>query len=89
MTLARTAMAVAVTAALGLPAFAAEDMATLKAELKRLSERIENLERHNKGMEQALNTERLSEKEPEIASRLKAVEFQTLSMQKQARQPTT
>ena len=86
MNFTRTAVVAAVTAAFGLPAFAADDMANLKAELKRLSERIENLERQNKDMEKALSTERLSEKEPEIATRLKAVEFQTLSMQKQARQ---
>lgn len=68
------------------PAFAADETQTLKAELKRLSDRLEALEQHNKEMEKALSTERLSEKEPEIATRLKAVEFQTLSMQKQARQ---
>ena len=69
-----------------LPALAADDMTLLKGELKRLAERIEHLERHNKEMEKALATERLSEKEPEVVTRLKAVEFQTLSMQKQARQ---
>jgi hypothetical protein len=36
--------------------------------------------------DQALATERLSEREPELVTRLKAVEFQTLEMQKQARQ---
>ncbi|OHC70237.1 MAG: hypothetical protein A2045_14655 [Rhodocyclales bacterium GWA2_65_20] len=71
-----------------LPTLAADDMnmTLLKGELKRLAERIEQLERSNKDMEKALNTERLSEKEPEVVTRLKAVEFQTLSMQKQARQ---
>ena len=43
------------------------------------------LEKQNKDMEKALDTQRLSEKEPELVTRLKAVEFQTLSMQKQAR----
>ena len=86
MSFARKLMAAAVAGAFALPALAADDMALLKAELKRLSARIENLERQNKEMEQALTTERLSDKEPEIATRLKAVEFQTLSMQKQARQ---
>ncbi|MDZ4254725.1 MAG: carbohydrate porin, partial [Sulfuritalea sp.] len=41
---------------------------------------------NNKEMEKALSTERISEKEPEVVTRIKAVEFQTLSMQKQARQ---
>ena len=86
MSFVRKLMAAAVAGAFALPALAADDMALLKAELKRLSARIENLERQNKEMEQALTTERLSDKEPEIATRLKAVEFQTLSMQKQARQ---
>lgn len=86
MALKRKLIATALAAAIATPALAADDMAALKAELKRLAERIESLERHNKEMEQALATERLSEKEPEIATRLKAVEFQTLSMQKQARQ---
>ncbi len=58
----------------------------LMAELRRLADRIETLERQNRDMEKALATDRLSEREPEIITRLKAVEFQTLSMQKQARQ---
>ena len=86
MALSPAALAAAVAGALALPAFAADDMALLKAELNRLSERIESLERHNKALEKALSTERISEKEPELATRLKAVEFQALSMQKQARQ---
>jgi hypothetical protein len=86
MNFIRNVMVAAVAGSLAWPAFAAEDMAVLKAELKRLSERIENLERQNKDVEKALTTERLSEKEPEIATRLKAIEFQTLTMQKQARQ---
>ncbi|MDP1735142.1 MAG: carbohydrate porin [Sulfuritalea sp.] len=64
----------------------ANDMAAVLAEMKRLSTRIETLEKQNKDMEKALDTQRLSEKEPELVTRLKAVEFQTLSMQKQARQ---
>ena len=68
------------------PALAADDTQALRAELKRLSERLEVLEKHNQEMEKALASDRVSEKEPEIASRLKAIEFQTLSMQKQARQ---
>lgn len=68
------------------PTFAAgDDTAALMAELKRLAARIEALEAQNKDMEKALNTERISEKEPEIVTRLKAVEMQSLGMLKQAR----
>ncbi len=82
----RTSMAAALALALPAPAFAADDIAALKAELRRLAERIEALETQNREMEKALATERISEKEPEVVTRLKAVEFQTLSMQKQTRQ---
>ena len=86
MSAARKAIAAMTSATLALPAFAGDDLAGLKAELQRLAQRIESLERTNKEMEKALDTQRLSEKEPELVTRLKAVEFQTLSMQKQARQ---
>lgn len=68
------------------PACAAEDTKALLAELKRLAERVEALEKQNQEMSQSLASDRISEKEPEIITRLKAVEFQTLAMQKQARQ---
>ena len=50
-----------------------------------LLERIERLEKKNEELDKALSDERLSEQEPEIVTRLKAVEYQALSMQKQAR----
>jgi hypothetical protein len=78
-------MAALLAAGLALPALA-DDTAALRAELKRLADRIEALEKHNKELEQSLATDRVSEQEPEVVTRLKAVEFQTLSMQKQARQ---
>lgn len=49
--------------------------------LKRLSARVEALEKQNKELEKALATERISEREPELVTRLKAVEVQTLAMQ--------
>lgn len=61
------------------PVFAAESS---NAELLR---RIERLEQKNEELEKALEGDRVSEREPELATRLKAIEFQTLSMQKQAR----
>lgn len=90
MRLASTLLAASLAAAFALPAAAQSnngiDNAALLAELKRLVARVEALEKQNKEMEQALTSDRLSEQEPEIITRLKAVEFQTLSMQKQARQ---
>src|SRR3972149_2527862 len=50
-----------------------------------LLKRIERLEKKNEALEKALEGERVSEEEPEVATRLKAVKFQTLSMQKRAR----
>jgi hypothetical protein len=76
-----TVLAASVAAAFALPA-AADDTTALRAELRRLAERIEALENQNQQMAKALSTERLSEQEPELATRLKAVETQTLAMQK-------
>ncbi len=76
-----------VLAAILSPAVAAdEDAKALLAEIRRLSARVEALEQQHKETERSLASERLSEREPELVTRLKAVEFQALSMQKQARQ---
>ena len=80
------ALAAALFVASAGPAAASDDMKAVLAEMKRLADRVEALEKNNKELEKSLATERLSEKEPELATRLKAIEFQTLSMQKQARQ---
>ena len=77
-------MFAAVALACSLPALAADDVALLRAELSRLSERIAALENHNRELEKALESERISEKEPELATRLKAVENQAQAAQKQA-----
>jgi len=79
-------IAALLAAGFAAPVLAADDMTAVLAEMKRLAARVEALEQQNKALEKSLASERLSEKEPEIATRLKAVEFQTLSMQKQARQ---
>lgn len=47
--------------------------------------RLKSLEEHNARLDSALSTEEVSEKEPELASRLKAVEYQALDIQKQAK----
>ena len=52
---------------------------------KALEDRVKQLETANARLEDALSTERISQAEPELATRLKAVEFQALGMQKQAR----
>jgi len=51
-----------------------------------VEQRLTALEAAQAQTEQSLATDRISENEPELVTRLKAVEFQTLSMQKQARQ---
>lgn len=48
--------------------------------------RLKKLEQAQQQTDAALSTERLSEKEPELVTRLKAIEFMSLDMQKQARQ---
>ncbi len=50
-----------------------------------LETRVKQLESANAKLEEAVTSDRLSQDEPEIATRLKAVEFQALGMQKQAR----
>jgi high affinity Mn2+ porin len=87
--LARKTAVLAVAAACsgGGLAIAAEPSSAkeLQTEMKRLSERVEKLERRNAELERSLADEHISETEPEMAARLKAVEFQTLGRQKQAR----
>jgi high affinity Mn2+ porin len=73
----------ALLVALALPCAAADD--DLKAEIKRLRERIEALEKAQQRVDEGLAREELSEREPELTSRLKAVEYQALGMLKQAR----
>lgn len=50
-----------------------------------LEKRVKQLEETNAKLEEAIASERLSQDEPEIVTRLKAVEFQALGMQQQAR----
>jgi hypothetical protein len=76
----RKLIAAMLAAGLATPAMA-NDIAAMLAEMKRLATRIEALEQQNKELEKALTTERLSEKEPELVTRLKAAESQTLAMQ--------
>jgi len=69
----------------------AELEAKLKAYVERpaskdggVESRVQALEGYNKRLESALDTEGVSEREPELASRLKAVEYNTLDIKKQA-----
>lgn len=71
---------------------AADPAVALRAEVARLIERLEQaeqriqvLETANQKMTQSLNSDRISEEEPEIVTRLKAVESQAQSIQEQAR----
>jgi hypothetical protein len=83
--------------AAAFPALAAEDAETNRL-IQRLMERVEKLEKRNAELEKGLQSledrnarldtltsEEVSEKEPELASRLKAVEYQALDMQKKAK----
>lgn len=80
---------------MAVPAFAGDDAALLQ----RLMDRLEKIEKRNTELEKeikslkdrnaelddALSKEDVSEKEPELATRLKAVEYQALDIQKQAK----
>jgi high affinity Mn2+ porin len=68
---------------LAAPCAAADE--ELKAEIKRLRERVEALEKAQQRVDEGLAREEISEREPELTSRLKAVEYQALGMLKQAR----
>lgn len=57
----------------GLPAYAIDE-AGLLARIERLAARVEMLEQRNAELERALASDRLSEKEPELATRVKALE---------------
>lgn len=50
-----------------------------------LAQRVADLEKSNKEMAAALESDRISENEPEFITRLKAIESQSLSYQQQAR----
>lgn len=72
---------------------AADPAEALRAEVVRLIERLEQaeqrievLETANEKMAQSLSSDRLSEDEPELVTRLKAVETQAQSIQEHARQ---
>jgi hypothetical protein len=54
----------------------ATNMTAVLAEMKRLAARIEMLEKQNKDMENALASERISEKDPELVTRVKYLETQ-------------
>lgn len=56
------------------------ELSQVKALLEQLSARVQVLEKRNSELESALETERLSDKEPELVTRLKAVEARTQQM---------
>ena len=86
MGFSRTLIAALVSAALTTPAVASDnEMTALKAEFKRLAERIETLERQNQDLEKALASDRVSEREPELATRLKTIETRTQALKEQSK----
>jgi high affinity Mn2+ porin len=79
MRLTRKVLVVAVLAALpALPAWAdGAEIEELRAQMKALSARLNALETQNKALEKALDSDNLSEADPQIASRVKVLESQT------------
>ena len=66
---------------LPLTATAATDTDALLVQIKALAERVERLEAQNTQLRSALDSDRISENEPELATRLKAVEVQQQALQ--------
>ena len=60
---------------------AATDTDALLVQIKALAERVERLEAQNTQLRSALDSDRISENEPELATRLKAVEVQQQALQ--------
>lgn len=80
----RTALALAAIVCAGaapLTASAAADTDALLVQIKALAERVERLEAQNTQLRSALDSDRISENEPELATRLKAVEAQQQVLQ--------
>ena len=80
----RTALALAAALCAGaapLAATAATDTDALLVQIKALAERVERLEAQNTQLRSALDSDRISENEPELATRLKAVEVQQQALQ--------
>ncbi len=75
------AAAIALICAAGGSAAAAPSADDLARMVRQLNQRIEKLEAQQARMAQSLDTDTLSENEPELTSRLKAVEMQAASMQ--------
>lgn len=81
---ARKALALAAGLCAGvmpLSSLAATDTDALVLQVKALAERVERLEAQNTQLRAALESDRISEHEPELATRLKAVEAQQQALQ--------
>ena len=82
----RTALALAAALCAGAvpltaTAATATDTEALLVQIKALAERVERLEAQNTQLRSALDSDRLSENEPELATRLKAMEAQQQALQ--------
>ena len=82
---ARTALAVALSLGAAPMTAAAVDNEALVAQIKALVERVERLETQNTQLRSALASDRISENEPELVTRLKAVEAQQQALQTPAK----
>ncbi len=85
--MARACLLPLLAASLMLPgvAFADTEVEQLKQLVKRLEQRVQELERRDARIDKGLETDTLSENEPELTARLKALEHQSVSTLKAAR----
>ncbi|MFZ1909722.1 MAG: carbohydrate porin [Burkholderiales bacterium] len=85
--MARACLLPLLAASLMLPgvAFGDTEVEQLKQLVKRLEQRVQELERRDAHIDKGLDTDTLSENEPELTARLKALEHQSVSTLKAAR----
>jgi len=85
--MARACLLPFLAAALMLPgaALADSEIEQLKALVKRLEQRVQELEKRDALIDKGLETDTLSENEPDLTARLKALEHQSVSTLKAAR----
>lgn len=79
------ALILAGAAVLALPALAAPSQEELLEMLHKLNQRLDQLEEAQSRVDRGLASENISENEPDLTSRLKAVEYQSLNSLKAAR----
>ncbi|VAX12828.1 hypothetical protein MNBD_GAMMA24-1818 [hydrothermal vent metagenome] len=82
---AKTVIAALLWAGINLPAMADDTGATINQRLEAMEKRIQTLESENSRLKKSLDQPYISDSEPEISARLKAIESQVYSYRKAAR----